>query len=1705
MKTQIQIFLKSKVLSLLMMIGALALMSNSLSAQTKRLLYARTIPSAAPQDLINSYAVSKGWTSTACTLGAPATTLTAISGQTFPGGFVLTKANYDGLIFGTLYNTIDPTYITAIINFMNEGGKVYFCIDGDNTPDLFYASQINQLLTAATGTTTTVTEGIDGLNGVVSETPFRNVGGVKTSAAPCAGSTNSNYQTGTYLNSSTIPDNILYYEYASNRANLLFTKTVNNGVLGISTEYFTSGSSGGTNGPTAGSAIVQNIYENVFGSQLTSTGICQGDVGITKTVNSGTKVVGGNAVFTLTATNNGLLTATTVSITDILPAGFTYVSHTAPTAGTFTYTVGTKTGVWNIASFSAGGSASMTITAQVNASGSYTNTATITSGSTDGDATNNSSSVTVPVCSAGTTQVPLTGTTLTNTCPATTVNLNDLYSGTAPGVSTLVWFTNAAHTGTAYATPTMATAGTYYAFFYDAVANCYNTASSTSSVVVTIYTTLAQPGAITGPTNQCLPATNQMYSISAVAGATSYNWTYSGSGVTITGNGTTSVNISFANGATAGTLSVVATSLCTTGPARTLAITIGTPPVISSVAVVNASTCSGTNGSIALNGLTNGVSYTINYQKNGVAQTAVVQVAASNRVTLSTLGAGSYTNITVRANNCTSAAVSATIADSCVSASICSANSLLYLGGNASIVPAGYIRLTPNSVEQYGQAWTSATQSLNNNFIIRYKAYFGASNVPGADGMAFVLRGASTGTTVVGRTGGGLGYGLIVPSIAVEFDTYDNGTEMNAPYSGIPTGDTSDDHTVVHVGGNWTQNGRIGNNVSIGNGGNIEDGRWHDIEIRWNATSKTLDTYFEGVLKNSVTRDFVALDFGGNPNVIAGYTASTGGQSNEHAVCIQAISNCNAGIDQVPLTSGALANSCTSSTVNLNSLYTGTAPSTPGLVWFTNNAHTGSPYATPATAGAGTYYAFFYDAANNCYNAVTSTSSVVVTINTYSEISGTTNTNPTTCGGSNGSIVLNGLSPNTNYTVNYNKDGVVQTAFSQTSTAGGLITISGLTVGAYSNITVTNLSCTSAPVSATLTNPAAPSAPTIGTITQPTCAVQTGSVALTGLPAGSWTITTLPATVSTNGSGATTNISGLPADTTYKFIVTDNTTTCSSAASADVIINAAPLPATTPGAITGPTCILAPQSSQIYSVPAVPGATTYTWSYNPPLPGGSGVITGQGTNSITMNFIEANPSGTLSVTVTTSCGTSTASTLPITILPTPSIVSLGETTLCPVGGSIILLSTPASAYQWYKDNVLLPGETNQTYTATTAGAYTVVTSSGSCVSVTSAAFTVVMQDTVAPVFISPLGTQTTAVKLDWDVLAPVFGSNLPLTFGSGAASVTIRQSTPGGNAQGATTTPAFYPSTATAAGPAGYGEGRLLFLNNTGDPIRNLALTFPQSVTNLRFSVFDIDGRTDLQARAFNNGVLQSMQIDPTKFVAPNVTVTGSPGTTPTLNAPTGAFAITTANGFRTAGVNVVVAGPVNSLALASLTRFNGDSDIYLSDIYYDYTSAILPTDVTVNCDAIPAPMVLTATDNCSGSVTVSYTQTPAVYTPSTSTQIITRTWTATDGVGNSTTHTQTITVNPASATPTAPANQSICATVHTDLSSLTIVGTGIKWYADAITTTQLPITTRLTNSATYYATQTEVGNCESPRIPVTVELKNCSRINPNLRIRSAK
>jgi hypothetical protein len=210
--------------------------------------------------------------------------------------------------------------------------------------------------------------------------------------------------------------------------------------------------------------------------------------------------------------------------------------------------------------------------------------------------------------------------------------------------------------------------------------------------------------------------------------------------------------------------------------------------------------------------------------------------------------------------------------------------SLLYaqqfqLVGNATSQGGDCYQLTPNQQSQSGAIWNLSQVNLNQPFDIYAEIYLGNSN-GGADGMAFVLQQVSTNQ---GVSGGGLGYQGISPSLAVQFDTYQNSNQ----------GDPAPDHMSVMRNGSvdHTSLDNLAGPVSmLANNGNTEDGQFHQVRFTWNPTNQVFQAYFDCALRLTYTGNIVLDIFGNNPNVFWGFTAATGALFNEHQVCLEYVS-----------------------------------------------------------------------------------------------------------------------------------------------------------------------------------------------------------------------------------------------------------------------------------------------------------------------------------------------------------------------------------------------------------------------------------------------------------------------------------------------------------------------------------------------------------------------------------------------------------------------------------------------------------------------------------------------------------------------------------------------------------------------------------------------------------------------------------------------
>ncbi len=271
-----------------------------------------------------------------------------------------------------------------------------------------------------------------------------------------------------------------------------------------------------------------------------------------------------------------------------------------------------------------------------------------------------------------------------------------------------------------------------------------------------------------------------------------------------------------------------------------------------------------------------------------------------------------------------------------------------------------------------------------------------------------------------------------------------------------------------------------------------------------------------------------------------------------------------------------------------------------------------------------------------------------------------------------------------------------------TASAGTVTPTEIINIPVETNVTITATipGCTaqvitlSAPVCCNL------NIPLLSVVTQPTCSVATGSFTITNYNAA-YTYAVTPSTgVVIVGTTVTA-----PAGT---YTVTASSGSCTSIASASVVINAQPATLVTPtlSVVTQPTCSVATGSFTIINYNAA-----YTYAVNP----STGV-------TIVGNTVTA-PAGSYTVTASLGACTSQASSPAFinaqpTTLVTPTLSVVTQPTCSVATGSFTI--TNYNATYTYAVNpstgVTIVGNT----VTAPAGTYTVTASSGSCASIASA-------------------------------------------------------------------------------------------------------------------------------------------------------------------------------------------------------------------------------------------------------------------------------------------------------------------------------------------------------------------------------------------------
>ncbi len=224
------------------------------------------------------------------------------------------------------------------------------------------------------------------------------------------------------------------------------------------------------------------------------------DLSLTKTADTATPNVGANVAFTLTLANAGPNSATNVTVTDLLPAGLTFVSNT-PSQGTYNST----TGVWTVGTVANVGTATLQIVATVASLGAKTNTAQVTAADqADSDSTPNNSVAAEDDQSSATVTPRQVDVAITKTASPTTVTLggNLTYTLTVtnngPDTATGVSVVDTLPAGVTFvsATPSQGTATQAGGVVTATIGTIAANQSATITIVVTPTTANATAGTV---------------------------------------------------------------------------------------------------------------------------------------------------------------------------------------------------------------------------------------------------------------------------------------------------------------------------------------------------------------------------------------------------------------------------------------------------------------------------------------------------------------------------------------------------------------------------------------------------------------------------------------------------------------------------------------------------------------------------------------------------------------------------------------------------------------------------------------------------------------------------------------------------------------------------------------------------------------------------------------------------------------------------------------------------------------------------------------------------------------------------------------------------------------------------------------------------------------------------------------------------------
>lgn len=296
---------------------------------------------------------------------------------------------------------------------------------------------------------------------------------------------------------------------------------------------------------------------------------------------------------------------------------------------------------------------------------------------------------------------------------------------------------------------------------------------------------------------------------------------------------------------------------------------------------------------------------------------------------------------------------------------------IVFSGANTYLYRINPTALTAKLVVQATGTFITDGTTTNGNGLAYMGDYFYYSRINGVNTDIWRISACTGGASTYVGSVTGLNFGDLASCATVTCVPSDFNFDCGATGGGLQEG------SLVATGVSQTNTLRVPINTTVtGLAGFTLAGTGITT-----SPSPYMITLAQGATFVDIPFTYDGLGASGNRTITVTSTAGTGSCS-----IVIAIDPCAAGTTAPTLSATTKANTCPATTIDLTTITATNLPSGATLTWHTgtpattaNQITAGNPLTDPAAVPAGTYYAAFYDAANNCFSGTLGSATTLVT------------------------------------------------------------------------------------------------------------------------------------------------------------------------------------------------------------------------------------------------------------------------------------------------------------------------------------------------------------------------------------------------------------------------------------------------------------------------------------------------------------------------------------------------------------------------------------------------------------------------------------------------------------------------------------------------------------------------------------------------------